>query len=357
VVLFATSRTVRSRAAPQTVLYLTGGSPLDLDADGIRQAVAIYTRDLHLDVATEALAPAVITSDGLLKVVELVRVRGARLAFWCGADNGEVVLYTVALERDHPEVHALRVARPDDRDLFRSIALKLRAVLMGNALLEPAATVPPVPSPLPRVGAPQAQGRPPIPAAAASPADVRRDSGSAPAERPPRSRPRAIVAVGYRMVLPSSDIGLARQGIAAEIGRPFGPVFELHLGSEMTSEPQKRIAAGAASLLDIPIRLGMRAFRRVGRATVGVGPVVSTHILSVSALGFDGARGDALTAAMGFGGEIVGRVAVTSELSLDLRAMAETIVPTTTFTLHGSPSVEARGVLFSLGVGVAVAVP
>jgi hypothetical protein len=159
------------------------------------------------------------------------------------------------------------------------------------------------------------------------------------------------------LVLPSSDTALARQGLAAEIGRPFGHAFELHIGAEMTNEPQKRIAAGAASLLDVPLRLGARALVRVGRVTVGLGPLLSVHLLSVSALGFDGTRGDALTVAAGLGGGLVGRLALTDELGLDLRLIAEAIVPPTTFVLHGSPSVNARGVLLGFRAGLVVAVP
>jgi hypothetical protein len=165
------------------------------------------------------------------------------------------------------------------------------------------------------------------------------------------------VSVGYRLVLSFSDDDLARQGIAVDVGRPLGRTLELHLGSEMTTMPRKETPAGVATLLDIPIRAGARGLLRVGSVTIGLGPMLSAHVLSVSGLGFDGTRGGTLTAAAGLGADAVGRAPLTQQLALDVRILAEVVVPSTTFELHGRSSVEAAGLLFGLGVGLVVAVP
>ena len=177
-----------------------------------------------------------------------------------------------------------------------------------------------------------------------------------PPVRPANARRWVSIAVAYRLTLPI-DRRLLRHGVVVEASVPFAKHFELSLGIDLTSESVRTLPEGRASLFDLPVRVGVRGVLHGQRLAIGAGPLISLHVLSVSAVGFDSTRGDALAVAAGIGGEVAGRLRLNERFSLELRLLAEAIVPRTKFSLHGATSVETGSALFGLRAGMLFDLP
>ena len=312
--------------APTSIVFLESAQP-QLDDRALRDAVSIYTRDLGLTLASEGGAPVEITAASLGAVVTSVHASGRRGAFWYRVrSDGTVVLYAVT-SRDHPSVHALRVAGPATPDLYRALALKLRAVLTNSLGAEPEEPTPPP--------------APPLPAAPPSP-------------RPYRAR--VLLDAAYVLTVPL-DAGLIRHGLLVDGALPLGRRWELHLAIEISSPAARTIAAGTASLFDVPLRLGARVFAGRGRLRVGLGPLITLHLLSASATGFDGTTGRRLDAAAGLGGELVGRARIGDHVAALFSFRAEEVLPDWHFTLHGRRALDGGGPIFTIAAGFELAAP
>jgi hypothetical protein len=96
-------------------------------------------------------------------------------------------------------------------------------------------------------------------------------------EAGPTTGARYALAVRYCVVV-ASEASLLRQGIAVEATRRLGRAFEVHAGTEMTSQPGRQISTGAASLSDLPFRIGARALFASAGLTLGVGPSAGAHV-------------------------------------------------------------------------------
>ena len=334
-------------AGPRTLVLLHATGPAADDA-ALAQAVSIYTRDLDYQLVVGGDVVPEITPEGLGRVIAWVRRSGARMAFWTESHRrDEAVLYAVGIVDGRVAMNALRVAGVVGHEQQRALALKVGAVLTGQADEEkneplPPPKLPPEPAP-PRVV--YVQLPPP-------PATVR-----APAPPPPPYRARVRLAADYRVTLPAADLGLVRHGVAVELSAPLGGVVELALGVDVATSPTRQIAAGAASLFDLPLRLGVRARLERRRVRLAGGALVSLHVLSATAIGFDGTRGDATRVAAGLGGELVAQVRLTEHMALDARALVEGLVPDEKFQLHGALALDAGGALVGLGAGLAFSAP
>lgn len=325
-----------AQAASNRILFLRPASSAALDPSAVQEVVSIYTRDLLLAVEADADAPPVVTAESLGKIVELVRARDLRLAFWYELRPAEhdLVLYAVTSGESGPDIHALKVANVDPPEIYRAIALKVRAVLTGAARLEQHLPTPQ----LPVAGSPRA------------PASVK------PAAQGASAPVRVRVLAAYRLTLPI-DTSLARHGVALEGALPLGKHLEIALGVDVSTQAGVTLSEGSASLFDFPVRVAVRGVLRSGRIEGALGALVGVHVLSVSAVGFDGTRGDALTAAAGLGGELVGRIHASAHVAGELRFQVEAILPPTEFSLHGVKSVETGSVLFGLSAGLSFAAP
>lgn len=315
------------------------------------QAISIYTRDLGLELETRPGAPTEITPDSLGAVLVALQSSGARAIFWCAVrrDRPEpaAVLYAIAVEHGAPAVYALPAGRPDTPDVYRALALKLRAVLTGAAAVEPREPTPP-----PRLPPPPLPPLPPT----ASPAPSTTPTPPAPVAVAPTAprRPRLTLATRYVATLPLETV-LIRHGIEVDAVLPFRSRFEAHLEVELTAPPTATVAAGSASLLDVPIRLGARGYLGGRRLRLGAGPLVGLHIIDVDGFGTDGTRGHDRRVSAGLGGDIVGRARLSDHVSIELVFRVEELVPNARFTLHGTPIFASGGVLFGVGAGLVLA--
>jgi hypothetical protein len=344
------------------VVVLLSAHPAAVDEPGLAEAVSVYIRDLGYEVRVEGQAPSAISPEELGRVAEQVRTQRVKLAFWCRSrqtarGGTEVVLFTVV---DEGEVRAMPVAGVSGGALARVLALKVRAVLTGNADREPTEPVPaPAPPRPPLPVAAPAPPRPEPPAAANTPAPnggttaIRTADATGPAGQ--RRGLRGWFSAGYRLVVPA-DGQLIRHRALVEVALAVRWI-ELSLGFEVGNEPAQRFANGIASLGDYPFRVGVRG--RVGRRrwSFAGGPVVSLHILDGDALGSDGSQGDRVVIAAGLGGEMGGEVRFTDHVAMQLRALVEYVLPEQRFLLHGERAFIEGGVRFGLALVVAVAAP
>jgi len=273
-------------AGPRTLVLLHATQSAADDA-ALAQAVSIYTRDLDYDVQLGGDVTPEITPEGLGRVITWVRARGVRMAFWAESHRrDEAVLYAVGIANGRVAMNALRVAGVVGHEMHRALALKVRAVLTGAADVEkneplPAPTLPPEPPPAP-----------PPPKIVYEPLPSPPPRLVEPPPAPPY-RARVRFAVGYRATLPTTDLDLVRHGVAVDVAAPVGRFIELALGVDVATSPTRQIAAGTASLFDLPIRAAARVRLERGRLRLLAGPVVSLHVLSATAIGFDMTRGDA----------------------------------------------------------------
>jgi hypothetical protein len=354
-VLLSLAVAAQARAGARTLILLHGTQPAAEDA-ALAQAVTIYSRDLDYEVQRSGDVVPEITPEGLGRVVAFVRQSGARMAFWAESRaatpprKNEAVLYAVGNVNGRIAINALRVRGVVGPELDRALALKVRAVLTGAADVEPNEPLPPpkLPPP-PPVAAPAANPPPrivyvnvPVPTPTTPP--------------PPAPRPRFRLAADYRLTLPQNP-ALLRHGVYVDASLPLGRFVELFLGVDVATAPAQQIAAGLASLFDLPLRLGLRARLERGRWRFLLGAVASLHVLSATAVGFDGTRGDATRLSAGLGGELDVQARLTEHMSADLRFLAEGLVPDERFQLHGALAIDAGGALFGLGAGLSFSAP
>jgi hypothetical protein len=322
----------------ERLLLLRFADQPGVESEQLREQVAVYTRDLGLDVR---LSPVDLPSAAIGAVAEaivLVREQGARLAFWCEpADaDGTVTLHLV----DARGVAGRRVIKTTERDpaeLYRAVALKLRAVLSGTAAVD-APPADPAVAKAPGGSAPARAPEAPVVARDRSPSPEVEARANAP-EGAPASTSRFAVGLGYRFTAPS---GLAPVSHAVDLSAAIvvARAGELALGTALSGRSSHDSSAGQISVLDVPLRLGVRAIARWDRLALGMGAFAGAHLLDASARASDGRQTDS-SAWVGAGGlELLGRVRVWRGIAGELRAHAELPVPRTRFWVEGVPTFD-----------------
>lgn len=344
-------------AARETILWFGAQAPTDLDEGALLQAVAVYTRDLHLSVRAIAGTRIARTPEGAAQAVSLLKDSDAGLAFWCEGTSaaGDVALYTVDA-KGSIEAHPIQGTGLGGPELYRAIALKLRSVVAGT---EP----PPEPVAVPRAAA--SPGTPPggAPDARASTKTQQPPVGSAPGATettgvvdrqasPHPIRSRLSGAVGYRLVVPVGSAPL-QQGLALE-GTIALSRLELSLGTEIAPAADGQVASGRVSLFDLPVRVGARWVRRRPRLQLAAGAYGALHLLSARATNTAGEAASTFTATAGAGVEVLLRVPFASAIAGELRVFAEEIAPRTVFWVGGTPAIELGA---EIGAGLGLAFP
>jgi hypothetical protein len=376
-------------SSSQTVLLLAPPESAGIDARALLEAAAVYTRDLRLTIRT---APVGFAGATPAEVAALVRAEAARVAFWCRplAARREVVLYTVDGQGTVTRL-VIEGSPRDGPELYRVVALKLRAGLLaappprsaatvagarspparGAPSIAPAAVgwddrlpgsademVPPDPAPAPVPGdlTPPA-GRSPPPAAGVSRAAAPIGGASGPAPAAARRRGASLV-MAYQLSAPMAASPV-RQALAVEVIAPAGGAGELGLGVEIAGRAVGTVAAGSVSVLDVPVRAGFRLRRRSGRWSLALGPFAALHLLWATATAADQAgagQADTFTVAGGAGVEGLVRVGLGGALALEVRLLAEEVLPRTRFWVRDTPAFETAARL-GLAVGLVLPAP
>ena len=188
----APGRRPRWRAIP-SCCRLGSFEPGALDGAALLEAVSVYTRDLSLwrrAPATDVPPPTPAWRDAGVDAAAgaAIRAHGARLGFWCepATDFARTTTLIIVDGQGRLEVRVVDSAGLDGPELYRAIALKLRAVL--------AATIGPEVAAIP--GAPpRASSASPVPAAVVSPS-----AGAAPG---PPSIQLPVGGAGPAVVVPA----------------------------------------------------------------------------------------------------------------------------------------------------------
>ena len=338
------------------LLWLGPFDAAALDSAALLEAVSVYTRDLSLEtrMATEIAPPssAARAAGGAPAAGAALRAHGARLGFWCepAPDGKTTALITIDVD-GHLELRVVDGAALGGPELYRAIALKLRAMLAATigpeAVAVPGApVVPPPAAPAPPSVNPSSPG---VPSAAGRPAATVVAVGSPPA---PESG-RFFGALGYRISTPFGS-GSFQQGATAEAGARLGRAGELALGLAVETRAADSAVVGTVSVFDLPIAVEARWVRHGRGVSWGGGGFLAAHLLWSTATSAGGAQQTSFDLGGGAGVEALARAAFGGGVAGEARLYAELPIPTTRYLVGGTP-VLALGA--RIGVGLALVFP
>jgi hypothetical protein len=370
----------------ETILYLVPTGPSGIDSRALADAVALYTRDLQLSVQQTQDDVSVPTAAAIERVTASLRARHARLAFWCvlAEDGRTVMLYTLDA-RGAAVTDAVNVAGLRGPDVHRAIALNLRGILTpsdgGNGRPSESLAAASAasagddhfhrraPSSVPHsTGAAVASESKDRTSPRDEPAGDRTAAGRAP------PHPPTVGAVAEVPATPQAPVAQSALGMAAVVGycmawapgaagphqalalQAIGDIGQTHpieilAGVELALPERRTTAAGAASLVDLPLRLGARLMLRTSQLVTGAGIFSTVHLLSASVTSASGATADTFTAAGGGGIEVLTRGPAPWRFSWEIRIWAEKWIPRTWFLVDGKSAVETNGYAIGLGLG------
>ena len=161
---------------------------------------------------------------------------------------------------------------------------------------------------------------------------------------------------GYRLTLPT-DPAQIRHAVFIEGALPLGRLVEVTLATEMATEPSGVNPFGAVTLLDVPLRAGVRFRVERRRWRFGAGPLASLHILDATLVDFASGRGSDLRIAVGLGADAVWQIILTPHLGIDLRLLAEALVPRQRFSVAATPALDVGPALFGVATGLMFTAP
>ncbi|HLK89181.1 MAG TPA: hypothetical protein VKZ18_04750 [Polyangia bacterium] len=351
--LMALGTATPSAPGGAVVLWLGPFDRAALDGAALLEAVAVYTRDLDLETRTATgiapPSPAARAAGRDAAAGAAVRAQGGRLGFWCEPDGDGKKASLIIVDGDgRLEVRVIEGAGPGP-ELYRAIALKLRAVLA--ATIGPEAAAPraatPVEEPAPLAVAPAAPppaaavtARAPVVVAAAPPA-------------PPSGGGRFFGAVGYRISTPLGS-GSFQQGLTAELGARPGHGLELALALAAETHATDTAAIGTVSVFDLPIAVEARVVRGGRRLAWGGGGFVAAHLLWATATDTAGETQTSRNVGAGAGLTALVRGAFGGGLSGEARLHVELPVPATYYWIGPTQVLEVGP---RVGLGLALVFP
>jgi hypothetical protein len=345
----------------QTIVFFSRAEKRALDEALLLDAVAIYTRDLGLSVVrVEDPPPSFLIPSTTDDAVAVLRARSARLGFWyqVAPDGRSLELFTVDGRKQMTRQPFANEPAPGV-DLYRAIALKIRVMVVGAE-----APAPPVPLPASStvgsapVGSASSAATPP--GSPANPASGRADHRGAaavaaepvpePAPSSPSSAGWMILGASYALSLPSGSASWRHAGSLHAMAS-FHLPLEADLGLELAPSDSRSASTGNLSVMDVPIRVGVRLVRRGPSSVLGLGVIAAVHLLSARVVAPDDTTDRAWTATGAGGLEFVARSGREGGIAPELRLWVEAKVPRTRFMVKGTDPRFDAGLV---GVGVSV---
>jgi hypothetical protein len=346
-------------AGDPVVLWLGSFEPGALDGAALLEAVSVYTRDLSLETrtATDVPPPTPAARGAGVDAAAgaAVRAHGARLGFWCEpATDARTITLIIVDGEGRLEVRQVDSAGLDGPELYRAIALKLRAVLAATIGPEAAAipgAPPRAPSPMPTVVvSPSSPAPPAVDSVAAGGAGTAVVAAARPRTR---GSERFFGALGYRVSTPVGS-GAIQQGAAAEAGARLGRAAELALGLAIETRATGSAGVGTVSLFDLPIDLEARWVRRGPRLGWGGGAFAAVHLLWATATASTGAQQASFDLGGGVGVAALVRGPLGPGVAAEARLYAELPLPSTSYWVQGSSVLELGA---RLGLGLSLVFP
>ncbi|HEV8321340.1 MAG TPA: hypothetical protein VG389_06980 [Myxococcota bacterium] len=250
---------------PDVMLFLSAGAGAPVSGTELADAIRIQLADLGFVLEERSAPPTGTLAEQLRAVAALLVATRARLALWHAVEmapggGAEVVLYVATPRGEATLVKIVRVAVASDPAMYRTLALKVRALVRGALLLEGGA---PFPETLtaPRLAPPRA-----VPVA---PAATR--------------LPVASLGVGWAIAA-LHDVRGWRHGLAARAALDLAGPLEVFAAVTAYSTLHAAAARGPAALRETALVAGLRARWRVGLLEAGVALRAGVRLLSVEAL-------------------------------------------------------------------------
>jgi hypothetical protein len=325
--------------APRDVLVVTSVAPVD--GERLADAMRAYVGDYGIDVRT---APAAAPGDLRRELAETGRagadVRAIAAIRVVGGAAGTVEIQVI--DRVTQKALMASIPRPArDEDLYRAVALKVRALLRSTLAEAPGLL----------------QDRPELARLAAGDRVV---AGGDAAGAGPAGRPLSL-AVGY--VLASFPrTGLVQQGVAISgayrLASPRVGAARVELGLEVAALRSWRGGSGdvavAADALPIGLSAGVRWSGR--RAQALAGAMSQLVLFSVSAAGPGPARSGSRTVVPGLGGVGEVRWRMMSEVWLYARASLVGVLLGDRYTVRGVTVVDTSRMQLQGSAGLSAAI-
>ncbi|HXT96062.1 MAG TPA: hypothetical protein VN853_07155 [Polyangia bacterium] len=341
------------------VLWLGPFDAGGIDGRALLEAVAVYTRDLNLETRTATgVAPPAAAARAAGRdpaAGAAIRAQGARLGFWCEpAADGQTTSLIIVDGDGRLELRVVEGAGPGP-ELYRAIALKLRALLAASIGPE----APPAPVEAPSLPPPPL-GTPPVPPTPAPPPTAPPNaaatvSATIVAPPPPAADSgRFFAALGYRISAPLGS-GSLQQGATGEAGLRLGRAAELALGLAVETHATDTATIGTVSVFDLPIDVAARFVHRGRRVSWGGGGFLAAHLLWATANGFEGSRQTVFDVGSSVGVAALARGALGSGLRAEARLYVELPVPPTYYWI--GPKSQILEVGPRVGLGLALVFP
>ena len=350
-------------AGDPVVLWLGPFDSGALDGAALLEAVSVYTRDLSLETrtATDIPPPARPARDAGVDAAAgaAIRAHGARLGFWCEpAPDARTTALVIVDGEGRLEVRVVDSAGLDGPELYRAIALKLRAVLAATIGPEVAALSGGAPRAPPSSAAPAAIVPPSGGATGAADAAAGGGAGAVVVAASPVTpgAGRFFAELGYRISTPLGS-GAIQQGAAGEAGAHLGRAVELALGAALETRASDSNGAGTVSLFDLPIDLEARwVWRgrgpsRFSRLSWGGGGFAAVHLSWATATASTGAQQTSFALGSGVGLAALVRGALGRGIAGEARLYTELPLPSTTYWVQGTPVLD-RGARVGLGLSL-----
>jgi hypothetical protein len=322
-------------AEPRELLVLTVAPPLDEKrlADALRAYLEGFEVQIERSVAPGAAA-GTAAAEGDLRALLAGMERaghGARaLATVRVAPGAPGQAEIVLVDRLTGKALVTSVTRPRrDEDLFRTVALKVHALLRATLAESPE-----------RLG-----DRPSL---------LRLAAATTAAPWPDAGSPgRLFMETAYAAAAFPGD-GLLQHGVAATAGWRAGPRWELRLGVAALTAVRAEAAGVAVTLNRIPVRLSAQLRWPVRTFELLVGPEIMAALAEVDASSTElqVRSGRALVAAAGLGA--AGRARVSRMAWVYVRAAALGLLLAERYTVQGEPVLALSGLETDVELGLGV---
>lgn len=355
-------------SGPQTIVFFSRADKRVLDETLLLDAVTIYTRDLGLSVVrVDDPSPSFLVPTPTDDAVAVLRARSARLGFWYQTtpDGRSLDLFTVDGRKQVTRQPFANDGTPGV-DLYRAIALKIRVMVVGAEGPAP----PPPPSPQPSAASPPANASPATSTGAATKGKATdRASGSPktvaavderaaePVAAAPASPVGLMLGAGYAVSAPSGSASWRHAGVLHAMASLHQPI-EVDLGIELAPSDSQSAPTGTLSVLDLPVRVGLRLVRRGPSLLLGLGVITGAHLLFAHAVASDETSDRTWTASASAGLEFVARTRRESGVAPEFRLWVEGRAPRTRFWSKGTdPRFESGWVGVGASVGLTFSRP
>lgn len=316
-----------ARAQPPVVL-VTARPPLDGErlADALRTYLDGYSIDVKVGPSAEG---------DLRAQLEAARAAGERvraLAVLRIADAEPATVEIQLVDRLTHKSLIAEVARAGrDEDFYRSVALKVQALLRSTLSEQPAEVI----------------------AAAPTLAPLIAPTVAAPPPRPPPHRLSLEVAYS---ILSYPTGGLVHQGVAIDARVELGRLVELSFGTAALAPVSGQTREVTALLHSIPIAAGAGVHLRRPRLEGAIGAVAELLVQAVDANGSATAVRSPVSVAGGLGAQASGRVRIARVVWLYVRgAVLGLVGGTGRYLVSGQPILERGSLQVSVEAGVGVA--